>query len=256
MTNCPFGLKSHHLTQPMAPIPTALKRLAEHALVIILILVVLRATFVLFFVQWQIFDGQQSVLLRMVFNALRFDLQVTAYAVALPSLLSLAVSARPMRQWEVAVARFRKWYFAVVETLVVALGCVDLGFYANFQSHINIVFFDFFNEGPIGLLQTVWEEYHCLWYGFALVVTAWLLFVVAQRIERCPMPVSRRWQQAWWIPFLLALAVCMRGSVWRFPLQIEDTFVSDNKTINDIVPNAPYMPVSYTHLTLPTNREV
>lgn len=241
MTNCPFGLKSHHLTQPMAPIPTALKRLAEHALVIILILAVFRATFVLFFVQWQIFDGQQSVLSRMVFNALRFDLQVTAYAVALPSLLSLAVSARPMRQWEVAVARFRKWYFAVVETLVVALGCVDLGFYANFQSHINIVFFDFFNEGPIGLLQTVWEEYHCLWYGFALVVTAWLLFVVAQRIERCPMPVSRRWQQAWWIPFLLVLAVCMRGSVWRFPLQIEDTFVSDNKTINDIVPNAPYM---------------
>ena len=109
MTNCPFGLKSHHLTQPMAPIPTALKRLAEHALVIIFILAVLRATFVLFFVQWQIFDGQQSVLSRMVFNALRFDLQVTAYAVALPSLLSLAVSARPMRQWEVAVARFRKW---------------------------------------------------------------------------------------------------------------------------------------------------
>jgi len=33
----------------------------------------------------------------------------------------------------------------------------------------------------------------------------------------------------------------MRGSVWRFPLQIEDTFVSNQKILNDLVPNAVYM---------------
>jgi len=33
----------------------------------------------------------------------------------------------------------------------------------------------------------------------------------------------------------------MRGSVRRFPLQIEDTFVSNQKILNDLVPNAVYM---------------
>ena len=31
------------------------------------------------------------------------------------------------------------------------------------------------------------------------------------------------------------------GSVWRFPLQVEDSFVSSSKQINDLVPNAAYM---------------
>lgn len=33
----------------------------------------------------------------------------------------------------------------------------------------------------------------------------------------------------------------MRGSIGRFPLQVEDLVVSVSERINDIIPNAPYM---------------
>lgn len=37
------------------------------------------------------------------------------------------------------------------------------------------------------------------------------------------------------------LIVCLRGSIGRFPLQVEDLIVSVDEHINDIIPNAPYM---------------
>ena len=41
--------------------------------------------------------------------------------------------------------------------------------------------------------------------------------------------------------YIAFVVIGMRGSVWRFPLQIEDTFVSNQKLLNDLVPNAIYM---------------
>ena len=41
--------------------------------------------------------------------------------------------------------------------------------------------------------------------------------------------------------YIAVIVVCMRGSIGRFPLQVEDLVVSVSERINDIIPNAPYM---------------
>ena len=131
-----------------------------------------------------------------------------------------------------------------------------MGFYANFNSHINLTFFDFFNEGPMSLIQTVWEEYHCVYEAIAFLLITLPVLLLIRKIELSNLSSRRSVQSSYGressrrnsinllliiLLYIVFLAIGLRGSVWRFPLQIEDTFVSNQKTLNDLVPNAVYM---------------
>jgi len=129
----------------------------------------------------------------------------------------------------------RKVYYAIVNILILALSGIDLGFFSNFNSHINLTFFDFFNEGPMSLIQAIWEEYHCVYEGLAFLFLSLLILYVIRRIEsdkvlarqtNCSLggrKTSRCQLIKLSVIILLYIAfvvIGMRGSVWRFPLQI------------------------------------
>ena len=222
-----------------------LKRMLLHAAVILLILTIARCCFAVAFVPMATITGHTANLGHLVFNALRFDLQVAAYTLLLPTALTL-LAAPLHRPWKAcALSRFRRAYFAVADILILMVSGIDLGFYANFNSHINLTFFDFFNEGPASLLQTIWEEYHCVYETIGFLVVAMPVLWAVRKIERPTRkhskPLTPRMTAILWTVYATGLAVCLRGSVWRFPLQIEDTFVSSDKTFNDLVPNGIYM---------------
>ncbi|MCR5077554.1 MAG: LTA synthase family protein [Prevotella sp.] len=218
-------------------------RLLQHAAVLVSVLLTVRCIFVMAFVPLSTFEGHGAAIPMMVFNSLRFDFQIAAYVLLLPTVLMLVSLAWRNRRYGLFLHRFNRLYFVAADLLAAVLAGIDLGFYANFNSHINITFFDFFNEGPLGLLQTVWEEYHCV-YDLLSILAAAVFFVwVTGRIERPSGAVRQPRRREWLglIVYVAVLVVCLRGSVWRFPLQIEDSFVSSSKLINDIVPNGIYM---------------
>ncbi|EFB31915.1 hypothetical protein HMPREF0971_01664 [Segatella oris F0302] len=140
-----------------------LKLLFKHATIILVILLFVRCCFAVAFVPLGIFADHPGILPLFFFNILRFDVQIICYILLLPTTLTLIVTA-VRKPWTARfLSKFRRIYFSVIDVLVLMIGGIDLGFYANFNSHINLTFFDFFNEGPISLLQTIWEEYHCVW---------------------------------------------------------------------------------------------
>ena len=124
-----------------------------------------------------------------------------------------------------------------------------LVFTAISNSHINITFFDFFNENPLSLLQTIWEEYHVILYLSAVGLASFGIYILARKIAKGTLNCENKQESlavnrktiVLIVLFLVTEVVCLRGSVWRFPLQVEDSFVSSSKQINDLVPNAAYM---------------
>lgn len=165
-----------------------------------------------------------------LWNMLRFDMQTLAYIAILPTLLFVAASYVHIPK----VTTYARWYYAVLYTLMTTLTISDLAFYNNFGEHLNVTVFDFFNEGPLTLIQTFWEEYPVIWY--VLILTA-LCFGLSRL--RMSFNIGRRSYAALglWIAFV---AIALRGSVTEFPLQVEDINVSASKQLNDCVPNAAY----------------
>ena len=233
-----------------------LNYLIKHSAVILVILLFVRICFAVAFVPMSVISSNLSVLPRLFFNLLRFDVQVICYVLLLPTALTfiLVVFRKPWTDH--VLSRFRLIYFSIVSVLLLMISGIDMGFYANFNSHINLTFFDFFNEGPMSLIQTIWEEYHCVYEAIIFLLIALPVLLLIRRLESGNLSsrlsvrssnsrnLSRRNTINLSIIILLYivfLAIGLRGSVWRFPLQIEDTFVSNQKALNDLVPNAVYM---------------
>ena len=221
----------------------------KHTLVIVGIFFIVRLLFAVCFVPFTTFEAYAKSLPFAAFNALRFDLQVAAYVAILPFLVVLICLFVRNRSVAGRLSKFISIYYVVLEIALLILALVDIGFYSNFHSHINITFFDFFNENPLSLLQTIWEEYHVILYLSAVCLASFGIYILAQKIakgmlncenKQASLVVNRK-TIALVVVFLIAEVVCLRGSVWRFPLQVEDSFVSSSKQINDLVPNAAYM---------------
>lgn len=226
-----------------------LTEILKHTLVIVSIFFIVRLLFAVCFVPFTTFEAYAKSLPFAVFNALRFDLQVAAYVAILPFLVVLICLFVRNRSVAGRLSKFISIYYVVLEIALLILTLVDIGFYSNFHSHINITFFDFFNENPLSLLQTIWEEYHVILYLSAVCLASFVIYILAQKIakgtlnletEQVKLAVNRK-TIVLIVLFLVAEVVCLRGSVWRFPLQVEDSFVSSSKQINDLVPNAAYM---------------
>lgn len=233
-----------------------LSYLIKHSAIILVILFFVRICFAIAFVPMSIISSNLTVLPRLLFNSLRFDVQVACYVLLLPTVLTFVFAALRKSWTERVLSRFRRLYFSIVCALLLAISGIDMGFYANFNSHINLTFFDFFNEGPMSLIQTIWEEYHCVYEAIAFLLILLPILLLIRRIElgkssaRNALHSASRQQpsrlkviklSATILLYIAFLVIGLRGSVWRFPLQIEDTFVSNQKPLNDLVPNAIYM---------------
>ena len=233
-----------------------LSYLIKHSAIILVILFFVRICFAIAFVPMSIISSNLTVLPRLLFNSLRFDVLVVCYVLLLPTVLTFVFAALRKPWTERVLSRFRRLYFSIVCALLLAISGIDMGFYANFNSHINLTFFDFFNEGPMSLIQTIWEEYHCVYEAIAFLLILLPILLLIRRIElgkssaRNALHSASRQQpsrlkviklSATILLYIAFLVIGLRGSVWRFPLQIEDTFVSNQKPLNDLVPNAIYM---------------
>lgn len=164
-------------------------------------------------------------------NMLRFDFQILSYIALIPTLL-LIVASHTKGLW---VDKFMKWYYSIVYTMVCILTIADLGFYKNFGEHLNVTFFDFFNEGPVSLIQAFWEEYPVVWFLLLIVLVFFIIYRCKIRFQEGKV------KYGWCIAWIIFATVSMRGSVTEFPLQNEDIYVSASKQANDCVPNAIYL---------------
>lgn len=233
-----------------------LNYLIKHSAVILVILLFVRICFAVAFVPMSVISSNLSVLPRLFFNLLRFDVQVICYVLLLPTALTFILVVLRKPWTDHVLSRFRLIYFSIVSVLLLMISGIDMGFYANFNSHINLTFFDFFNEGPMSLIQTIWEEYHCVYEAIIFLLIALPVLLLIRRLEsgnlssRLSVRSSNSRNSSHRntinlsiiiLLYIVFLAIGLRGSVWRFPLQIEDTFVSNQKALNDLVPNAVYM---------------
>lgn len=224
----------------------ALCKLLLHGAGIAALLLLSRIAFMLAYIPAGVIASHKDAYALTAFNIVRFDCQIASYVLLLPTILVLlCVFIRKQRLWRFTDT-FNRWFFTLAGVLVTTIGAIDFGFYRNFHSHINLTFFDFFNEGPLGLLQTMWEEYHVLLYLLLLIVVGTAIYLlnrfISLRTFRFGLwSTSRSVRIGAAVVFLACMAVALRGSVWRFPLQIEDTKVSEDEEFNAIVPNSVYM---------------
>ncbi|MBR2606472.1 MAG: LTA synthase family protein [Bacteroidaceae bacterium] len=179
-----------------------------------------------------------------LWNSWRFDIQAITY-ISLPMILGTLVTSFLKVSIINRTKRAMRWYFSIMYAILSAIVCAEFFFYNNFNSRYNVVFFDFFDEGPLGLLQTMWQEYPVIKILLGILIIAFTIFSIGKYIKRIKIK-KRRWMNT-----VAAIIACvliagvtfifMRGSVTRYTLQVEAFMVSTDDNINQSVPNAIYL---------------
>lgn len=182
---------------------------------------------------------------KFLYNTFRFDIQSLTYISVPPILATLVVAFRKKKSAMPRLQKFTRRYFSIMLALAALLAVAEFYFYSNFESRYNVVFFDFFDEGPLGLLKTMWEDYPFVSILLFVAGTGIFIHYIGRYIQR--MQVKRR---SWMgktsniITPIIILGISfifMRGSVTTYTLQVEAFEVSPNANINNSVPNALYL---------------
>ncbi len=214
------------------------------SLTVIGVLLIFRILFVILFVPTNSLYTHTGDLPHAAYNAFRFDLQVVAYISILPTIITLIQPFITSKRWQQMGKSFCTWYYTIIVILLSLLSAIDLGYYTNFSSHIGITFFDFFDEEPLSLIKTIWDDYPVIWISLGVCLIGFITKITSnwayqQANNKDQIPFKRTC--AIMFIYIVFLIVCLRGSIGRFPLQVEDLIVSVDEHINDIIPNAPYM---------------
>lgn len=180
----------------------------------------------------------------LLWNAWRFDTQALTY-ISLPALLATLIVPWLSKKAVDGCCRFMRRYYAVMLAVLGALVTAEFFFFENFNSRYNVVFFDFFDEGPRGLLLTMWQDYPFLRIVLSIVALGFIIFFIGRYISKIHIGIQKPSGTVATIIATVAIAavtfVFMRGSVTRYTLQVEAFMVSTDETINQSVPNAVYL---------------
>lgn len=208
---------------------------------VVAVLAVVRLGFIFKFASCGLFAENAGSIPLFLFNALRYDAQVAAYA-SIPLLAAaLVVAVRPAAAFRPAM-RFSRIWLAVATVIVGLVDVADIHWYNNFSRHFDIVAFDFFDEEPSVLIKGIVAEAPVLLMivaGFALFFAAWS---VGRWLVSLSLLVSLR-LKTWVAPLVavVVVGVSARGSLGTFTLRPEDVYVSPSAMFNDCVPNGIFM---------------
>lgn len=193
----------------------------------------------------EIFGEHLDCLPLFTWNAWRFDIQSITYVTLLPLIAAFAVTFMKSRKSIGICIKFTRYYYAVLWAIIALISVAEFYFYDNFECRYNVVFFDFFDEGPLGLLRTMWEDYPCMSILAFIVAVGGMVAYAGKYIGRKSV-APRSWMgvKASIVCIVLIAGITfifMRGSVSTYTLQVEAFIVSPDENINNAVPNALYM---------------
>lgn len=180
-----------------------------------------------------------------LYNSWRFDIQAITY-ISLPVIVGILLVLPFLKERGVQMFKsFMRWYYAAMLTILSGIVVAEFFFKENFNSRYNIVFFDFFDEGPFQLLQTMWQDYPFMRILLAILVVGIIILTAGSCIRR--ISLGAKWKTGVWSTIFAAIVIAgvtfvfMRGSVTRYTLQVEAFMVSTDERINQTVPNAIYL---------------
>jgi len=201
---------------------------------------VLRLVYLLRFGEKDLYSNFSDDIFLSFITGIRFDTQILCYSFALIFLLNffLFIPKEKLRQ---IIISFSKIYSVVILSLLVFIIFIDHQFYTYFQTHLNILAYGFLEDDTNAVMSSIWSDHPIIKLLLTIAFTVFIIYKTVAKIYSSPKEITKTLH-----PFLNILIVTLtaalfglgaRGSIDVFPLQIDDSTVSENRFINSLTLN-------------------
>lgn len=210
----------------------------------IIIFFLFRLIFFFRFGDFSLFNGYSEDINRAFLQGFRFDSMMICYSLGLVVLVNLLLLIISSDKYHKFTNRFSQYYLVFAfSTFSLALIC-DQQFYNFFQNHFNLVALSFFKEQPDVLMLSIWEEHPIIRIVLIIIGLIFIYNKILKKIYTYSIPKIKVnnliIQVSFVVFFAFAYFVGLRESLGTFPLQMDESTVSQNEFINTLTPNGIY----------------
>jgi phosphoglycerol transferase MdoB-like AlkP superfamily enzyme len=200
----------------------------------------LRLIYLIRFGEEGIFSNYGSDLVASFITGIRYDTQILCYAFVLIFILNFLFFINKAKL-NLFLIKFSKFYSIIVLALLVFIILIDHQFYTYFQTHLNILVYGFMEDDTSAVMSSVWSDHPIIKISISYLILVFLLYKTITKIYSSKQEffkISNPFLNIGFvIVFLTAFLIGVRGSIGTFPLQIDDSTVSENRFINSLTLN-------------------
>jgi len=174
-----------------------------------------------------------------IVTGFRFDMVVLAYPILFVVVLSACYLINNQRLHRL-LNSISIVYITSFLTLFSLILIADQQYYAFFQTHINILAFGIIEDDTRAVLTSVWTDHPVIRVLLAMILIGTFIYFVSRFIvlnQKLNIAKTKAFFIAFPIAFLCFYAYAIRGSFGTFPVQIDDSTVSENPFINTVAMN-------------------
>lgn len=213
-------------------------------LYVLLLFFIYRVAYLYNIAQPDTLTGYKSDLVIAFITGFRFDTMVIMYAFAPSILLCLLTFLFRGVAYQNFLQRFLPLLNTFLISIYILLLLIDIFYFNYFQTHINILVFGFFEDDTSAVLKSVWTDYPLIRVLLLFVLLIFITYRLSKKLHKNEIPSFLKTKKKAAV-LLSILTLCffflgMRGSLGTFPLQIDDSTVSGNSTINMLTINGPF----------------
>lgn len=202
-----------------------------------------RILFFFYFANFESLTGMYGYVFKAFFLGFRFDLSVLAYinsAVILILIISFIVKSLRLFKFFTGII---KLYYWIAFTALAVLNLIDFGFFTYFHEHINLLFFQFFEDDTYALIKTIAYDWRFPIALTILVIVSFIIYKLSAFTQKHLLNMRCLIASSYWnfpvkaIIFILVPCVVFlaaRGTVSMFPLGTFYTQISPNAFINKL----------------------
>ena len=121
-------------------------------------------------------------------------------------------------------------YIFIVETMLAILYAADFGSYAYIHQRLNAEVLEFLRN-PIISMHMVWESYHVVWFGLAIIGFLTVIVILVRR------PTANGQRRTGRAAVALLFLACIYGKFSRYPLRWSDAFFSTDSFVGELALN-------------------
>ena len=202
-----------------------------------------RIFFFFYFVNYDAVRGLYGHIFKAFFLGLRFDLSVLAYInSAVIFTITFLLVFRSLKLFRFFAGLIKLYYWAAF-TALAALNLADFGFFTYFNEHINLLFFQFFEDDTSALLKTIAYDWRFPIALAALAGASYGAYKLSAYTKKRLLNLKCAIASSYWsLPlkaFIVLSVPCLvfltaRGTLSMFPLGSFYTQISPNSFINNI----------------------
>ncbi|MFP5491806.1 MAG: LTA synthase family protein [Bacteriovoracia bacterium] len=219
-------------------------QLFKTMLLIAFILMVSRLIFVSQYSELVVLKKNLDLTFRSFLLGLRYDLICAAYILAIPYIVTCVGFIFPRDGYLRFIPWFHRiWIFFFI-CILLLISLADLSFYSYFQDHLNVIFLTLLESDTQTLLSSIHKKNNLfVWIPGLMVFLGFIGWILCRWFKReridlfYAQPLAKEELSLVLTAGVVILVFLGRGNLARMPLSIEDSYISDLESINELSVN-------------------